>query len=335
VEDAELCVQNEIEHASRLKQMLDELAEINHDLGEQLRSKEDSILTMKTTEEHLSTLLQSSHERNDRLEAQRDVKSESSQRVQELERKLEEKQQLLSSLQNEFDALKIAHKTATMELQRCRDESSTHLETKRKLDELTLLVRAKESEFEELKANREKMLLVISTLERELEQLRNERKSLASKMSNLDKTETDADEAREMLSSLEMKVKDLQVQLDKAQEDSRDANDKLHEQESTVSQLEEALEKAQEDSKAAWMHVRELEGLSQVGKSMENSIKAKLARVEKKLATRDEQLDESRKGIAEAQKMIYRLMETVKVLRKSGKDQELDHTNLDFVVASE
>ncbi|KAL7484774.1 hypothetical protein ACHAW6_010398 [Cyclotella cf. meneghiniana] len=335
VEDAELCVQNEIEHATRLKQMLDELAEINHDLGEQLRSKEDSLLTMKTTEQHLSTLLQSSHERNDRLEAQRDTKNESSHHFQELERKLEEKQQLVLSLQNQFDALKIDHKTATVELQRLRDEYSTHAETKRKLDELTLLVGAKESEFDELKENREKMLVVISTLERELEQLRKERKILASKLSNLEKTETDADEARETVSSLEIKVKDLQVQLDKAHENSRDANEKLREQETIVSQLEEALEKAQQDSDAAWMHAREVEGLSQVGKCMENSIKAKLARVEKKLATRDEQLVESRKGIAEAQKMIYRLMETVKVLRKREKDQELDLSSLDFVVASE
>ncbi len=86
------------------------------------------------------------------------------------------------------------------------------------------------------------------------------------------------------------------------------------------------------ESKSAWTRVRELEGcittlqdkLSMVEQQPDNSLRieelnSELASVKELLQEKDEQLTESRKGIAEAQKMIFRLMNTVQEMRRKGK----------------
>ena len=97
------------------------------------------------------------------------------------------------------------------------------------------------------------------------------------------------------------------------------------------------LEESQKEAEQAWARVDELEETlkmlqdtlaevdKQAGKAPRiEALEAELESVKATLAERDEQLAESRKGIAEAQKMIFRLMNTVQDLRKKAREQGSD-----------
>jgi chromosome segregation ATPase len=258
----------------------------------------------------------------------------SSQLIRELEIQLKAKEGTLASLHKELLARKAVNEANTMELDKLREESSAHTETKMKLDAVTLLCKAKNSEFEKLKANREKMLGVISTLESELDQLRIERKSLSLQLDAVERTETEADESRELRHNMEIKVEEMQAELKEAQKQANGAQGRVYQLEDAVTHLKEALEKSHENSKAAWQRLKEIQGLSGEDKSSESHLRSKMAKLERKLGLKDAQLDESRKGIADAQKMIYRLMETVKELRKRARDHGLDDWNTEFRTAA-
>ena len=336
VEDAELCISSEIGQSSKLKQMLDELAEINHDLGEQLRSKEDCINAMKTTEDNLTSLLKSTQERNERLEAERNEKinagNEVNQRIQELESNVTESENSLASLQQEYDALRIEHNTTVTKLKCQREESSkSHQKAESKLTELTQLVKEQESEMEKLKADEEKMLGRVAMLENELEEVKNERMSLKLKLLDTERTVTDADEARQGRYNMEMEMKEMQAQLDQANANAIAANTKANEQKQIVLQLRETLEKSRVNSNAAWSRLKELEEIATAG---DNKLKTDIGLMEKKLAEKEEQLTQSRKGVAEAQKMIYRLMQTVKEVRRKARDEGVVEKS-EFVTSAE
>ena len=103
----------------------------------------------------------------------------------------------------------------------------------------------------------------------------------------------------------------------------------------TVDRLENNYDLLREEERKAWERVKEL---SEIVNHLESRreqeaeqmtcdpaeaelLREQLSDVKAKLSTRDEELVESRKGIAEAQKMIYRLMETVQELRKREKSR--------------
>lgn len=336
VEDAELCISSEIQHSTKLKHMLDELAEINHDLGEQLRQKEDAILTMKTTEQNLTALLQSAQERNERLEAERDKKVEAAngekEKIAALEGSLAEREESLASLKNEYEALKVLHHTASTQLKSLREESTnTHEETELKLSQLARLVEDKESEIEELNGTREKMQYVISKLEDEVEELKSERMSMKLKGLDAEKAQKEADEARQARRGMEMEIKELQDQLAEANEAAISARAKMNEQQETVSQLRETLEKSRINSHKAWSRLKELE---EIADSSDGKLKSKLVQMEQQLEEKEQQLFDSRKGVAEAQKMIYRLMATVKEVRRKAREEGMMETT-DVMLASE
>jgi chromosome segregation ATPase len=289
LQEAEHCMlmyKEALQDSSKFKTMLGELKEINGDLGEQLREREENILELKTKEVNLSAALRRSNERISKIEEEMEIKiqasvNESKHRVQELEDKLAEKSRAVTALQNEIAELKSSSTTENEELKTLREEANLHQVTEQKLNELSQLFEEKESEFEELNTNKEKMLGIISKLENELEQLRKERKSrLAAKG-------------------------EQEVELEKSQKDAKKAWRRVSELEEEVQNLEERLS---------------------LGTSNANSdaqqLKSELASTKKKLAKRDEQLEDSKKGIAEAQKMIYKLMETVQELRRRVKVKE-------------
>ena len=95
------------------------------------------------------------------------------------------------------------------------------------------------------------------------------------------------------------------------------------------------VEKLQKEAKRAWVRAGELEEsltllqskLSRAEKQVSNApsiehLEQEISSLKQHLHERDEQLTESRKGIAEAQKMIFRLMNTVQELRKKAKGVE-------------
>lgn len=107
--------------------------------------------------------------------------------------------------------------------------------------------------------------------------------------------------------------------------------------------IEGELEASQEEAKNAWARISELEESVQAlqhkldeaeqqddDETQLEELISELSSTKTKLAERDEQLEDSRKGIAEAKKMIFRLMNTLQdVRRKSMESSPIESVTTD------
>eukprot|EP00584_Thalassiosira_punctigera_P009365 CAMPEP_0172539068 /NCGR_PEP_ID=MMETSP1067-20121228/10341_1 /TAXON_ID=265564 ORGANISM="Thalassiosira punctigera, Strain Tpunct2005C2" /NCGR_SAMPLE_ID=MMETSP1067 /ASSEMBLY_ACC=CAM_ASM_000444 /LENGTH=832 /DNA_ID=CAMNT_0013324693 /DNA_START=56 /DNA_END=2551 /DNA_ORIENTATION=+ len=212
------------------------------------------------------------------LQNKEDLMKDSTERIASLEMKIETNS--VSSKQKILQLEKLAARKQDdiLRLQATKCDSEEQEEdANKKLIEITSLFEENEAELEKLRINKGKMLRTIAKLQRELDQLRNESKS---------------------------RVLNTKLEHDQVQE-------------------------SQKESKRAWVRVGVLEEnlkelqhkLSVAERRADDSprieeLTRELASVKEKLAERDEQLADSRVGIAEAQKMIFRLMNVVQEMRK-------------------
>ena len=292
LEEAEkymLSYKEDLDDAGHFKSMLDELRDINANLDQELRAKEDRIRELNKKEEGLLASLKAANQCIANFDDQikqtiQSSMSESRERISDLENQVTKKQDDLASLQKELLEFKISSQVSRKEVEELREElksrKTNHDDAEKILSEIRNEVYERDSQLEELKTNKGKMLANISKLENDLSQLNGEHKSC-----------------------LDAKL-DSDSQLVKAQKEAKMAWLRVHTLEENMKTLEESL------------------FMDKVDKSEADKLHSQVALLKEQLAKRQEQLDESKKGIADAQKMIYKLMNTVQDLRNRAKFTE-------------
>jgi len=284
-----LTYKEDLDYIGHYKSMLGELRDINGNLDKELREKEDRIRGLQRREAELSSSLKEANRRIHEFDNQIDQTIEASMsdsrtRIKELERQLAEKQSSITALQKELVDAKISSQVS-----------------KREVEELRQDCKSRELSNDEA----HKKLAVIDN-------------ELQEKDSELNVLKTQKEKMLGNISKLEREMGQLRTEL-KEVVDANRSN-------------ESQLEKSQKESKTAWLRVHELEEsmksleenlfTDKVDKSEQEKLLSELKLTKEKLIKREEQLDESKKGIAEAQKMIYKLMDTVQELRRRVKEKE-------------
>jgi chromosome segregation ATPase len=140
---------------------------------------------------------------------------------------------------------------------------------------------------------------------------------------------TSSKEAIMGLKSLVAQKEDVILQLQEKMVNSS----KVEALKASFEEAESDLKRYREEASAAWDRVRELEESMKYMKRDDSTfdvedvseLRSELVSVKDKLAERDEQLVDTRKGIAESQKMIFRLMDTVKELRRRRTTKHYHH----------
>jgi len=155
-------------------------------------------------------------------------------------------------------------------------------ETTKKLEELTIAYEQNEAELEHLRSNKSKMIETVSKLEEAIKESTFGLGDIQEKERQLKKSQDEVKQAKARVDELEEVVKSLQYHLNEVEEQKKNTGD-----------ADESKE-----------------------------LKKEVEVLKVKLKERDEQLVNAKNSIAEAQKMIFRLMGTVQELRKKSKGQQ-------------
>ena len=273
-------------------------------LEEKIISKNDTILELKDQIAELSK----TQERLAELEDSASRLSESKQRVLSLEEKIISKNDTILELKGQIAELS---------------------KTKERLAELEGSLAASEAAVSKLQGQLDEHL-ADDRLQLELDAQLGQKCALEDSIRVL-KNKLSVEMQRNTENT--MQIDDLRNICEKKDLDAKTFVDTISNLEDTVDRLGKKSDLLKEKERNAWERVKELEEFmnhlesrreveqqaSDAGEA--ELLREQLADVTAKLSTRDEELIESRKGIAEAQKMIYRLMETVQELRKREKSR--------------
>ena len=350
--------QNDLKASSKLKGTIVELQEINADLGQRLQSKEDAIekferhialiekqLESNTTSyedkvQHLSHQLQDV----DGMIANLQLPSTLNEQIQHLRRQLKGKDDEIEAFQGRIATIeKEVESNAASSNEALLKLTSKFAEK----EELVAQLRGRLSSSAELEVTNADLCRQLQNEHNEMEELQSLNYSVAQQLQRKDgeidylkahvvSVATSSRDAILGLKSLVAQKEDVILQLqEKLQkpnpQDKEIVNSsKVEALKASFEEAESDLKRYQEEASAAWDRVRELEesmkymrrDASTFDDKETSELRSELASVKDKLAERDAQLVDSRKGIAEAQKMIFRLMNTVKELRKKRTKTE-------------
>lgn len=350
--------QNDLKASSKLKGTIVELQEINADLGQRLQSKEDAIekferhialiekqLESNTTSyedkvQHLSHQLQDV----DGMIANLQLPSTLNEQIQHLRQQLKGKDDEIEAFQGRIATIeKEVESNAASSNEALLKLTSKFAEK----EELVAQLRGRLSSSAELEVTNADLCRQLQNEHNEMEELQSLNYSVAQQLQRKDgeidylkahvvSVATSSRDAILGLKSLVAQKEDVILQLqEKLQkpnpQDKEIVNSsKVEALKASFEEAESDLKRYQEEASAAWDRVRELEESMKYMRRDESTfddketseLRSELASVKDKLAERDAQLVDSRKGIAEAQKMIFRLMNTVKELRKKRTKTE-------------
>lgn len=282
-------------NCAREQETISALEQAIEDLEAAHNASNSEILQLQAEKESLSATL-------DEAEEYMKMYSKDMQESQELKSMMCELQdinaELGQQLQTKDDEIRRNLKLVTdkeeamsklqRELSLKQTSKETQDETTKKLEELTIAYGQNEAELEHLRSNKSKMIETVSKLEEAIKESSLGFGDIQEKERELKKSQEEATQAKARVDDLEEVVKSLQYHLNEFEEQKGNKGD-------------------DNESK-------------KLKKEME-SLKAKLKE-------RDEQLVNAKNSIAEAQKMIFRLMGTVQELRKKNRGkQEGDEKN--------
>lgn len=329
---------------STLKGMVSDLQSMNSDLVQKVKDSGEEILELKGKNTELETKIEGfskSQVDESRLKTYE-------RRIDELEDLLSEKHNVIAALQDDLSSThrdtsrlseskqrvlsleeKIISKNDT--ILKLKDQIAELSKTKERLAEVEDSLAASEATACKLRSQLDEQL-ADDRLQREIDALLGQKCALEDSICILkNKVSKEAQSNKENTVQLE----ELRTLCEKKDREAKTFVDTISNLEGTVDRLEKKSDLLKENERKAWERVKELEEFmnhleSRRGKEAEQLasdagdaelLREQLSVVKAKLSTRDEELVESRKGIAEAQKMIYRLMETVQELRKRERSR--------------
>lgn len=305
----------EQETVATLERAIEDLESAHNDSsGEIIRlQKENRSLstTLAEAEEYMKMYqkdMKESRNLKSMLGELKDINSDLGQQLQTKDHQVRNLQGRIASIEIQVESSSSSSKQAILQLENLltqkeddisilqaeisskRDSHDDEEITSMKLVELTTLFEENEAELEQLRMNKGRMLRTISKLEQELEKLKK----------------------REAKSSHALGAKlDQECQVEKSQKEATRAWIRVDELEESLTTLQQKLRASEHQAN----NVPQAEDQ-----------KSELSSAREKLAQRDEQLADSRTGINEAQKMIFRLMNTVQELRKKAREQEQEQS---------
>ena len=357
--------QNHLKESSSLKGMIVELQEINADLGQRLQSKEGAIgklesrlalsekqLESNTTSyeekvQHLSLQLQDKDRKIanflSRIAHNNTIPTTLNEQIQNLMRQLKGKD-------DEIEAFKSRIATIEKELElNAASSNEALLKLTRKLaekEELVAELQGGLSSSVELEVTRQ-----LQNERDEIDKLQSLNYSVAQQLQRrndeIEKLKAQVAILTSLVAHKEDVILQIQEKLQKPiPQDKEIVNSRMVEVPNASSEEAESdLKRYQEEASAAWDRVRELEESMKYMRRDESTfddeevseLRFELASVKDKLAERDEQL---REGITEAQKMIFRLLNTVEVLRrenntKNSRKKEQYHHDFDSLIVAQ
>ena len=340
--------QNDLKASSKLKGTIVKLQEINADLGQRLQSKEDAIgkleshialiekqLESNTTSyeekvQHLSHQLQDV----DGMIANLQLPSTLNEQIQHLRRQLKGKDDEIEAFQGRIAAIEKEVESNAASSNEALLKLTSKFADK---EEFVTQLQGRLSSFVELEVRNADLCRQLQKEHDEIEKLQSLNYTVAQQLQRKDgdidnlkahiaSVATSSKEAIMGLKSLVAQKEDVILQL----QEKIVTSSKVDALKASFEEAESDLKRYQEEASAAWDRVRELEESMKYMRRDESTfndeeiseLRSELAYVKDKLAERDEQLVDSRKGIAEAQKMIFRLMNTVKELHKNRTKTE-------------
>jgi chromosome segregation ATPase len=362
--------QNDLKESSRLKEMIVDLQEINTALDQRLQSKEGVIeklesrlaliekqLQANTTfyEEKVQHLCHQNQDRDEKIakfqsQIAHNLPTILNEQIQHLRRQLQEKDDEIEAYQS-----RIATIEKEVELNAASSKSEALLKLTSELAEKEELVAklqgrlSSSAELEVTNANLRRQIGELQSLHYSVaQQLQRKDDEIDKLNAHVASAAASSKEAMMKLASLvaqkEVVILQLEEKLHKTNpQDQEIVNSwKVDALKASFEEVESDLKRYQVEASAAWDRVRELEesmkcmrrDASTFDDEGVSELKSELASVKDKLAERDEQLLDSRNGIAEAQKMIFRLMKTVEVLRRNPrKNEQYPHGFESLIVA--
>ena len=351
--------QNDLKKSSKVKGMIVELQEINADLGQRLQSKEGAIGKLEShlalIEKQLETNTTSYEEKVQHLSHQLQDKDG---QIANLQSRIAHNNTLPTTLNEQIQHLRLQLKgkddeieafqgrIATIEKEVESNVASSN-EALLKLtskfadkEEFVTQLQGKLSSSVELEVRNADLCRQLQKEHDEIEKLQSLNYSVAQQLQRKDgeidnlkahvaSVATSSKEAIMGLKSLVAQKEDVILQLQEKMVNSS----KVEVLKASFEEAESDLKRFREEASAAWDRVRELEESMKYMKRDDSTfdvedvseLRSELASVKDKLAERDEQLVDTRKGIAESQKMIFRLMDTVKELRRRRTTKHYHH----------
>jgi chromosome segregation ATPase len=304
---------SEQETVAALEQAIADLEKAQHISAEKitkLQTKNETLTTtLEETEEYMK-LYEKDIERTRKL---KDMMGELQEINTDLGNQLEEKndhirnlQSRIASIEMQVESSNAASQQAIQHLESSLSREQKHVsKLQAELSSSNLIMQDQEINAKQLEA----LSATFEQLETELEYLRSNKREMQGTIMKLE------EEVVDVKTDAYKRSHSIEGELEASQEEAKNAWARISELEESVQALQHKLDEAeqQDDDET------QLEELI-----------SELSSTKTKLAERDEQLEDSRKGIAEAKKMIFRLMNTLQdVRRKSMESSPIESVTTD------
>lgn len=289
---------------------LEKAQNLSNDEITKLQKKNQTLSTTLDEAEEYMKLYEKDVERSRKLKDMmgelQDINTDLGQQLQEKNDHIRNLQGRLASIELQVQSSNTASQQAILHLERSlSQEQNTVSKLRDELSSSRLTVQDQEITAKKLEA----LSATFEQYEAELEYLRSNRREMQGTITRLE------EEVNDVKTEAYKRSHSMECELESSQEGAKSAWARVRE-------LEESLEKLH--------HKLELAEQQGDDKFEREEMKSELSSLREKLAERDEQLDDSRKGIAEAKKMIFRLMNTVQeVRRKSTENNPIESVSTD------
>jgi len=344
-----------------LESQLDEVKAENEHLSAKLKDTEKRLLSTESTVtkkneeiEKLETIILDNESRS--LEKEQEELQKQRARFEQYDTNCAKEQETISALEQAIEDLEAAHNASNSEILQLQAEKESLSATLDEAEEYMKMYSKDMQESQELKSMMCELQDINAELGQQLQtkddEIRRNLKLVANKEAAISKLQRELSlkqTSEETQDETTKKLEELTIAYEQNESELEHLRSNKSKMIETVSKLEEAikestfglgdvqqkereLKKSQEEVKQAKARVDELE---EVVKSLQyhlnefkgdddesKELKKEVETLKAKLKERDEQLVNAKNSIAEAQKMIFRLMGTVQELRKKSKGQQ-------------
>ena len=263
-----------------------------------LQTKNQTLTTtLNETEEYMKLYekdIERSRKLKDMMGELQDINTDLGNQLQEKNDHIRNLQSRIASIEMQVEASNAASQQAIQHLERSLSREQKRVsQLLEELSSTNLIVQDNEITAKKLEA----LSATFEQYETELEFLRSNKREMQGTISKLEEEVTD------VKTEAYQRSHNIEGELEASQEEARNAWARVSELEESIQALQHNLEVAKQQND---------------DKTQVEDLKMELISTEKKLAERDEQLEDSRKGIAEAKKMIFRLMNTLQDVRRKS-----------------
>ncbi len=292
---------SEQETIAALEQAIADLEKAQHVSTEKITKLQTKNLilttTLKEAEEYMKLYekdIERSRKLKDMMGELQEINTDLGNQLQEKNDHIRNLQSRIASIEMQVEASNAASQQAIQHLERSLSrEQNRVLQLQQELSSANLIVQDNEITNKKLEA----LSATFEQYETELEYLRSNKREMQGTIAKLEEEVTD------VKTEAYQRSHNIEGELEASQEEARNAWARVSELEESIQALQHNLEVAEQQND---------------DKTQVEDLKLELLSTEKKLTERDEQLEDSRKGIAEAKKMIFRLMNTLHDVRRKS-----------------